>query len=101
MKGMSLSSFKDLNRQRGFHWFDKLTLRYFNSKISNWDYDTGYFVSSEIAPDQVRAYTLRRGNFDTGRVMRISEFREYRNIYLARQALVKRIEREKNENTKN
>jgi len=95
MKGMSLHNFKDLNRQKGFHFFLSDTTRFFNSKISNWDFDTGYFITSEKGPNGKRGYTLRRGNFETGIVETIGEFQEYKNIYLARKALVKRLESEK------
>lgn len=101
MKGMSMADFRDLNRQRGFHSFKSSTMRFFRSKLSNWDFDTGYFISSEKSPHDERRYTLRKADFETGNVLTVGEFYEYKNLYLARQALIKKVTETKNESIKN
>lgn len=84
---MHLYQFKELNKAKGFHWFDKDTMRFFGTRISNWDVITGYFITSEQPPHGPRTYTLRKADFDTGNVSTIGEFGQYKTMAQARGAL--------------
>jgi hypothetical protein len=84
---MSLTEFKQLNRARGFHWFEQATLRFFRSRVSNFDCISGLFISSERGPNGVRAYTLRRADFETGNVKTEGEFQAYSSLARAKTAL--------------
>jgi hypothetical protein len=75
---MTLAEFKNLNKQNGFHWFDKDTMRFFKTKIELWDCCSEYFVTSEINPDGVKAYTLRRANHKTGQVSTVGTFHGFK-----------------------
>ena len=87
---MRLKEFKQLNAAKGLHWFDKGTMRFFNSRILDFDCISGYFISSEkqLITDQCR-YTIRKADFKTGNVTTIGEFCEYSTLNRARTALKK------------
>ena len=84
--------FIELNKSKGLHWFDKDTLRFFKSRVSNWDCISGLFISSERGPDMVRKYTVRKADFETGNVSTVGEFQQYRTIKAAKGAM-KRAQR--------
>jgi hypothetical protein len=83
--------FEQLNKDKGFHWFDKETLHFFRSRISNWDPISGLFITSESGPfgQGPRAYTVRLADFTTGQVHTIGEFQAYSSIKRAKTALSK------------
>lgn len=95
--GMSLRAFQDLNRHMGLHWFDSPTMRFFGSRLSNWEHDTGYFISSEKGPRGKRRYTIRKAIFETGMVCNIGEFQQYPSLYMAKIALAEILRKERNE----
>lgn len=84
---MRLYEFKQLNQAHKMHWFDADTLRFFKSRISNWDVITGYFISSERGPNDQRLYSIRKGNFETGNVTTIGQFQQYTDIRTAKRAI--------------
>lgn len=84
---MTLNEFKRLNKEKGFHWFDADTMRFFNSRISNWDATTGLFITSEQNHGCPRLYTIRLANFNTGKVETCGEFQQYKTLYDAKQDL--------------
>lgn len=86
---MHLYEFKQLNKSRGYHWFDADTVRFFRSRISNFDVISGLFISSEQRLGDCRAYTLRRADFATGQVETIGEFQQYKSLAAAKTALRK------------
>lgn len=60
----SITEIKQANAARGFHFFDRDTLRFFASRISTTVYPTpngAYFVTSEKSgfDDPTRTYTVR------------------------------------------
>jgi len=93
IKSMQLNEFKILNRKNGFHFFDKETIKFFKSKILNWS-ETGYFISSEINPEGIKGYTIRKAQFKTGNVKTISRFMEFSSIEDAKTTMKKLINSE-------
>jgi hypothetical protein len=87
---MNKNQFIKLNKEKGFNWFDKNTMRFFNSYIMAWDEKTGYFISSEKPPfDHIRRYTIRKANYKTGNVETISDYMQYDSLSKAKTALRK------------
>lgn len=84
---MKFYEFKELNAAKGYHWFKPDTLRFFKSRMSNWDVITGYFISSERGPDNKRKFTIRRGDLETGTVSTIGQFQQYQSLRTAKTAL--------------
>lgn len=85
---MSFEEFKALNKAQGFHWFDRDTMSFFNSRIVHWNH-LGYFISSERGPmpDSPRLFTVRRADFETGNVRTVSKFQEFKTLAEAREAM--------------
>lgn len=75
----SIKELKAMNRRRGYHFFDKSTLRFFNSVVYN-NVRTGttgwYFVTSEQFEDNPRRFTVRKMD-ESSRVATIGRFMEY------------------------
>lgn len=92
---MTLYEFEILNEKKGFHFFKPDTMRFFKSKILDFDYKTGFFLTSEKGPNGVRAYTLRQANFETGNVESVSAFQEYKTIGRAKTAFKNAVKGEK------
>lgn len=84
---MRLDEFKELSERKGKHWFKPDTMRFFKSKIHEWDVITGRFISSEKGPDEVRRYTVRQANFETGDVETVGRFQEFKTLHRARKAM--------------
>ena len=64
------------------HWFDKDTLRFFKSRISETAYannskEVAYFVTSEQSPHGTRKYTVRMYDFRTRQISNASNFGQY------------------------
>lgn len=105
---MTLSEFKQGNRDKGLHYFDRNTMRFFASRIvatswRNWSTD-GYFITSEqfrgsqmTAP---RKWSIRRGNLETFAVDSVGEFQGYPTLRAAQKELtrLRSIETEKSSN---
>ena len=84
---MELYDFQLLNRQKGFHFFERATMRFFKSRVSNWDEQTGLFITSEKGPSNVCKYTIRQANFKSGAVDTLGNFQAYNTIGAAKTAL--------------
>ena len=69
--------FEDFHKNQDLHFFDKETMRFFRSRILDWDYITGYFTTSEKNIGHARRYTLRKANFKTGDIETIGKFQAY------------------------
>ncbi len=77
---MTLLEFKKLNKSIGNHWFDDGAMQFFKSKIEHWDGATGMFITSEQDGDRDRKYTIRRANFETGRVKTVGAFQKFNTL---------------------
>lgn len=65
------------NKDRGHHWFEPSTLRFFRSRVGDTLYGGRYFVSSEQFDDGYpRLYTVREAMSD-GSIETVGEFQEY------------------------
>lgn len=86
---MTYEAFVRFNEEQGLHWFKPDTMRFFDSKIHDWDVKTGFFISSEKGPVETskRKFTIRRANFETGSVSTFSSFQAYSTLYQAQRAL--------------
>ncbi len=86
---MKLYEFKALNKSNGSHWFDTDTMRFFKTRISNWDVISGLFITSESGPfgQGPRKFTLRKADFETGKVETIGEFQQYSSLRSAKTAM--------------
>ena len=70
------------NQEAGKHWFSPDTKRFFKSKIDNVAYKKGnkaYFISSEKGPDEIRKFSVREADLDTGEVNTVGEFQAFTN----------------------
>ncbi len=83
---MTLKEFMRLNKEVGNHWFSPATLEFFESKVHDFDEDSGIFITSECGPfgKGPRAYTIRKADFQTGRVSTVGKFQEYATLQKAR-----------------
>lgn len=77
----TLSEFKQANKANGYHFFDRKTMSFFNSKIESALLKGGYFITSEqvetSAGIEPRKYTLRKCN-DNATVTTVGEFQRFR-----------------------
>lgn len=90
---MSFDEFIQGNKDAGKHYFDKETMRFFDSKLvhASWNGD-GYFLTSEQfrgvnSPDGLRCWSIRKGNLHTFNVESIGEFQTYKSLARAKTAL--------------
>lgn len=70
------------------HFFDKSTLRFFNSRILSHvkqDKEHIYFITSERYNDEPRYYTVREIDLETGEIETISKFQQFRYSSQAKQ----------------
>jgi hypothetical protein len=90
---MDINEFKLFNEKIGNYWFSEGSMSFFNSKPHDWDEDTGFFISSEQGPTGSckRMYSIRRADFETGRVSTVSKFQEFETIYQARKAFKRAV----------
>ncbi len=76
----SIAELKEANRAAGGHFFDRDTMRFFNSKILPNLY-TGpggvFFVTSEAQTEATRAYSVRTFNPKTANVNSFGEFNKW------------------------
>lgn len=86
---MTLEEFKRLNKSIGNYWFSESTMEFFKCRIEHWENDRGYFITSELGPTEQceRLFTIRKGDFNTGRVRTVGSFQEYETLYKAKKAL--------------
>lgn len=96
----SLSDIKRANKACGGHWFDRSSMRFFNSIVSKVVHpsphqDRTYFVSSEQFDDSTpRLYSVRvvfwSGNMPgAGNIETIGEFQKYETLAAAQSAAAK------------
>lgn len=87
-KRLSLQEFQELNNTVGCNWFKPDTIKFFKSKVTTWFKD-GWFITSEVNPSKIKRYTIRKANFETGRVSTVGEFHSYNTEASALKALEK------------
>lgn len=72
----SLADVKQLNEDAGQYFFEKGTMRFFNSCIETGLLKGGYFVTSERAPHGSRKYTARKVDYLNGSIETLGDFNE-------------------------
>lgn len=84
----TLSEFRQANKTKGFHFFSRKTMKFFNSKIESSLLKGDYFITSEqIETSQgirPRKYTLRRANKDAT-VSTVGEFQQFNSKQAAKE----------------
>jgi hypothetical protein len=83
----TMADVKDANRRIGNHWFDRSTMRFFNTKIESGLIGGKYFITSErYDDDRPRLFTVRRADPD-GTIDTVGEFQGYHSREDAREAI--------------
>lgn len=80
----TISDIQTHNRVAGHHFFDRETMRFFNSRILEGVYGGRFFVTSERFESDPRRYTVRKYDRATGWVDSASDFQAFTT---ARQAI--------------
>jgi len=83
----TLETVEDVQRLHRGHWFDRDTMRFFQTRIPDARvYGGRYFISSEQfgAP---RGYTVREINLETGDISTVGKFNSYPSLKAARGAI--------------
>lgn len=89
---MTMNQFIENHKEAGLHWFDWQALKFFNSKILEWNNETGYFFTSEIDPSGKKMYSIRKANFKNYDVETIGEFHSHKSLQAAKAWLAGYIE---------
>jgi hypothetical protein len=105
-----ISEVKRRSDLKNGHFFDKDTMKFFSSRISELAWQKGgsqdpsykikdiYFITSEADQSDyrhkgsIRAWTIRKADLN-GNIDTISEFQEYGSLYDARKALKEILEK--------
>lgn len=69
------------------HWFDKDTMRFFKCRLDGQVFagkELFFFVSSEKGPDEVRKYTVRSYDPQTGTIDSVEGFQAYKTLVTAK-----------------
>lgn len=87
---------KQSNREHGFHYFSRDTMRFFSSRVSDRAYKVGdkaYFITSEkhrLTANNPRKWTIRVIDLITGKVNTVGRFQEF-NSHREAEAQLKQI----------
>ena len=85
----NMTEVKKANKEKGGHFFDKNTLRFFNSRIESSLLKNKYFITSEWYGEGFkRLYTIREALKD-GSIKTIGKFQEHKTKELAKEAIKK------------
>ena len=74
---------KSINEKKGFYFFSKDSMKFFNSRIGSTLYGDKFFVTSEKYSTEPRKYTIRVFDETTGNIGTVSEFQEFRTMSAA------------------
>lgn len=81
MRKYSITEMKEMHKAVGGEWFNKMSMRFFSTKIEAQPNKNNIFITSEIVnefeKDCQRKYTLRRFNPTTCHIETIGEFFQY------------------------
>lgn len=87
---IKIRKLRKLNQKAGYHFFDKKTIKFFDSNIETYPSNPYFlFITSERdKPRQkVRYYSIRRFDPKSYKVENISEFQQFGTIEKAKKAL--------------
>ncbi len=95
METIDLSAVKEAIKKGDRHWFDRDTMRFFNSRVSHDAYkvrDKAWFVSSERQDEDdahPRLYSVRVCDLATGRINTVGTFQGYKTLDQAESAAIR------------
>jgi len=87
-----MSDVRRINKEKGMHFFDRDTMRFFSSRIEtkNFLIDGKYFITSEQRDmTQRRRYTVRKFNPETGSITTVGDFQQFGSAAEARKGAYK------------
>src|SRR5258706_86348 len=85
----SIEDIKLANKNRGYHFFEASTMRFFHSRIGDAVYGGRYFITSEQREyGEPRLYTIRECDA-TGDINTVGEFQGYTSSAQAKAAILK------------
>lgn len=87
---ISIKDLKQLNDEHGMTWFRKKELEFFDTtlpKIARIHEDKAYFVSGEREQLQLRRYTIRYADLETGKIHTIHDFMKYGSLHNAKKEI--------------
>jgi hypothetical protein len=90
MKTKTIDDFIRLHQKKGCHWFDKETIRFFKSNYGPL-YSQKYFISSEKGPYSNRKWTIRKINWNNGKVDTVGEFQKFNTEKQAQEYMRKKL----------
>jgi hypothetical protein len=77
----SIAEMKALSMEKGYHWFDKDTIRFFNTKIISPCDKWNMFVTSErMDEDHPKKYSIRLFVPSTSKVITVGDFHSFDTI---------------------
>ena len=83
---MTLTDIKNNNKKAGRHWFDKDTMRFFDSRIESKLYSDNTFITSEQQSYQYpRKYTIRIALNNGIDIESVGEFQQFDTLEQARE----------------
>ncbi len=82
----NIAELRAANKAINHHWFDRETIRFFNSKIESKLHGGVYFVTSERFDNEAKKFAIRKANPD-GSVSTIGKMRDYATLEAALEAL--------------
>ena len=83
----TVDDIRSANSVRGYHFFDKDAMRFFDSRLSEEVYGGKYFITSERFDSRSpRLYTIRMVNDDAS-IDTIGEFQQYETLAKAKSAV--------------
>jgi hypothetical protein len=85
-----MSEVKQINQDKGQHFFDTSTMKFLNSHIVSKELiNDKYFITSErFDGTRPRLYTIRRFNKETGDIITIGEFQQFHSVQEAKKYLI-------------
>ena len=91
----SIDEIKRANKEKGHHFFDSDTMRFFRSRILSY-IEENYFITSEKFDDgSPRVYTVRIA-LEDGTIHSVSEFQQFKTIAQAKAFIKKLVENGEN-----
>ena len=86
MSTLTLTDIKNNNKKAGRHWFDKDTMRFFDSRIESKLYSDNTFITSEQQSYQhPREYTIRIALNSGVDIESVGEFQQFETLEQARE----------------
>ena len=80
MVPITISELKRLNKENGGHWFDKASMRFFNSEIESKLYAGKFFITSErMELNDDKRYTIREVS-EGYRINTVGKFQAFGNL---------------------